>query len=90
MGDVTWMIGGAQGSGVDSSANIFARSCALAGFWIFGDRQFYSNIKGLHSYFEVRVSSSLKRSKLDYVDLLATFDAESMLRHAEVVKPGGG
>jgi 2-oxoglutarate/2-oxoacid ferredoxin oxidoreductase subunit alpha len=84
------MIGGAQGSGVDSSANIFARSCALAGFWIFGDRQFYSNIKGLHSYFEVRVSSSLKRSKLDYVDLLATFDAESVLRHAEVVKPGGG
>ena len=88
--DITWMIGGAQGSGVDSSANIFARCCALAGLWIFGDRQFYSNIKGLHSYFEVRVSSETRRSKVDYVDLLATFDAESLLRHAEVVKPNGG
>src|ERR1700730_1570678 len=88
--DVTWMIGGSQGSGVDSSANIFARACARAGFWIFGDRQFYSNIKGLHSYFEVRVSSEPKRSKLDFIDLLATFDAESVFRHAEVVKPGGG
>jgi 2-oxoglutarate/2-oxoacid ferredoxin oxidoreductase subunit alpha len=84
------MIGGAQGSGVDSSANIFARSCAIAGLWIFGDRQFYSNIKGLHSYFEVRVSSEQKRSKVDHVDLLATFDAESLMRHAEVVKPNGG
>jgi 2-oxoglutarate ferredoxin oxidoreductase subunit alpha len=88
--DITWMIGGAQGSGVDSSANIFARSCAEAGLWIFGDRQFYSNIKGLHSYFEVRVSNEQKRSKLDHVDLLATFDAESLMRHAEVVKPNGG
>ena len=88
--DVTWMIGGAQGSGVDSSANIFARSCALGGLSIFGDRQFYSNIKGLHSYFEVRVSNEQKRSKVDLVDLLATFDAESLFRHAEVVKPNGG
>ena len=84
------MIGGAQGSGVDSSANIFARSCALSGLLIFGDRQFYSNIKGLHSYFEVRVSNEQKRSKVDFVDLLATFDAESLMRHAEVVKPDGG
>lgn len=88
--DITWMIGGAQGSGVDSSANIFARSCAMTGLRIFGDRQFYSNIKGLHSYFEVRLSSEQKRSKVDNVDLLATFDAESILRHAEVVKTDGG
>jgi len=88
--DITWMIGGAQGSGVDSSANIFARSCALGGLLIFGDRQFYSNIKGLHSYFEVRVSNEQKRSKVDLVDLLATFDSESLMRHAEVVKPNGG
>jgi 2-oxoglutarate/2-oxoacid ferredoxin oxidoreductase subunit alpha len=83
------MIGGAQGSGVDSSANIFSRAVALGGLWIFGTREYYSNIKGLHSYFEVRVSDHPIRSKLDHTDVLATFDAETLIRHAEVVSPGG-
>jgi len=43
---LTWVIGGAQGSGVDSAANIFSRACAQAGMYIFGKREFYSNIKG--------------------------------------------
>jgi 2-oxoglutarate ferredoxin oxidoreductase subunit alpha len=84
------MIGGAQGSGVDSSANIFSRACALGGLWIYGTREYYSNIKGLHSYFQVRVTDSIRRSGVDNVDLLATFDAETIIRHAEIVRPDGG
>lgn len=87
--DIAWMIGGAQGSGVDSSANIFSRACVLGGLWVFGTREYHSNIKGLHSYFEVRVSDHPIRSKVDHTDLLATFDAETLIRHSEVVQPGG-
>ncbi|MDG6999128.1 MAG: 2-oxoacid:acceptor oxidoreductase subunit alpha [Nitrososphaerota archaeon] len=87
--DISWMIGGAQGSGVDSSATIFARACVLGGLWVFGTREYYSNIKGLHSYFEVRVSDHPVRSMVDHTDVLATFDAETLIRHAEVVRPGG-
>lgn len=88
--DLTWMVGGPQGSGVDSSARIFARACALGGLWIYGTREYYSNIKGLHSYFEIRVNSERINSKADSVDLLATFDAETLIRHAESVVSGGG
>jgi 2-oxoglutarate/2-oxoacid ferredoxin oxidoreductase subunit alpha len=84
------MIGGAQGSGVDSSANIFSKACLLAGLWVYGSREYYSNIKGLHSYFEVRVSDKQIRSKIDQVDLLATFDSETLIRHSEAVRPSGG
>lgn len=84
------MTGGAQGSGVDSSANIFAGACALAGLWIFGSREYYSSIKGPHSYFEVRVSNDRVRSQVNNVNLLATFDAETLIRHATEVLPGGG
>lgn len=87
--EIAWMIGGAQGSGVDSSANIFSRACVLGGLWIFGTREYYSNIKGLHSYFEVRVSDHPVKSKVDRTDILATFDAETLIRHSEVVQPGG-
>jgi len=84
------MIGGAQGTGVDSSANIFARACGAAGLYVFGKREYYSNIKGEHSYFSVVASSTPVRSHMDEVHLLATFDSETVVRHAWEVVPGGG
>ena len=86
---LTWVIGGAQGSGVDSAANIFSRACAQGGLHIFGKREFYSNIKGEHSYFTVRVSDSPIRSHVDDIDILASFDAETVFRHADKVTDGG-
>ncbi|MEM0075689.1 MAG: 2-oxoacid:acceptor oxidoreductase family protein [Conexivisphaerales archaeon] len=87
---LNWKIGGAQGSGVDSSARIFSRAVALAGLWVFGTREYYSNIKGLHSYFEVRVDSNPIQCKVDRTSLLASFDAETLIRHATTVEDGGG
>ena len=29
--DLSWMIGGPQGTGVDSSANLFGRACVAGG-----------------------------------------------------------
>ena len=86
---LTWVIGGAQGSGVDSAANIFSRACAQAGFYIFGKREYYSNIKGQHSYFTVRVSDKQIRSHLDEIDMLVSFDAETVFRHGDEIAKGG-
>ena len=83
-----WMIGGAQGSGVDSAANIFSRACCQGGFKVFGNREYYSNIKGEHSYFTVRVSDDQTRSHLDGINVLVTFDAETVFRHASNVNGG--
>jgi 2-oxoglutarate ferredoxin oxidoreductase subunit alpha len=83
------MIGGVQGSGVDTSANVFARAAAAGGLNVFGKREYYSNIKGEHSYFQVRVSKNLIRSHVDTVDMLATFEEETIFRHALEVRPEG-
>lgn len=88
--EFVWMAGGPQGSGVDSAANIFARACCYGGLHIYGKREYHSNIKGLHSYFHVRVSRREVIADLDRVDLLCTFDAESVVRHVWEVSPGGG
>src|SRR5712692_5107008 len=87
--DFSWMIGGAQGSGVDTSANIFARAAASGGLHVFGKREYYSNIKGEHSYFQVRISKKVVRSHVDTVDMLATFDDETLARHALEVRKEG-
>jgi 2-oxoglutarate ferredoxin oxidoreductase subunit alpha len=87
---LNWLIGGAQGSGVDSAANIYSRACAQGGLYVFGNREYYSNIKGEHSYFTVRVSEKEVRSHVDEINMLVSFDAETLLRHAGAVTENGG
>ena len=86
---ISWVIGGPQGSGVDSAANIFIKSVAMAGLHIFGKREYYSNIKGEHSYFTVRVSNKPIRSHVDEIDILVTFDAETVVRHSPYLVNNG-
>jgi 2-oxoglutarate/2-oxoacid ferredoxin oxidoreductase subunit alpha len=87
--DLTWLIGGPQGSGVESAANIFSRVCASLGYQVFGKREFYSNIKGEHSYFAVRISDKKIHSNVIGVNVMVSFDAETIFRHADEVISGG-
>ena len=88
--DFAWRIGGPQGSGVDSAAGMFARACALGGLHVFGRREYYSNIMGRHSYYDVRVAPQAVTCHRDTVDLLTTFEPETLVRHALAVVAGGG
>ncbi len=84
------MAGGPQGSGVDSAANIFGRACGYGGLYVYGRREYHSNIKGLHSYFHLRISDQEVLANVNAVDLLAAFDAETVVRHVYEVVSGGG
>ena len=87
--DITWLIGGPQGSGVESAANVFSRVCAQLGYQVFGKREFYSNIKGEHSYFVVRIADKKIHSNVNDVTLMVSYDAETLFRHAHEVMEGG-
>lgn len=85
----SWTIGGPQGTGVDSSANLFLRSCAVAGLYCYGKREYHSTIKGGHSYFQVRVSETPINAHVDPIHLLTTFEKSAPRVHAHEVVPGG-
>ena len=86
---LNWLIGGPQGMGVDTSANSFARSCAYAGYWVFGKREYHSNITGEHSYFIMSVSDREIKTHFDPVDVLVSFEERTLKLHIKDVKPGG-
>ena len=90
IGSINWMAGGAQGSGVDTAANIFGRACGYGGLYVFGRREYHSNIKGLHSYFHLRLAKQEILANVNDVNLLAAFDAETVVRHVQEVVPDGG
>jgi 2-oxoglutarate ferredoxin oxidoreductase subunit alpha len=87
---INWMAGGPQGSGVDTASNIFGRACGYGGLYVFGRREYHSNIKGLHSYFHQRISTQPLLANVNDVDLLAAFDAETVVRHLREVSAEGG
>lgn len=88
--DFCWMIGGPQGTGVDSSATLFARAAATAGHWVYGRREYHSNIKGKHSYFQIRVKNEPVLSHVDPVNLLASFETTTPKYHDfELLEDGG-
>jgi len=87
--DIMWVTGGPQGSGIDTAANLFARAVAKAGYYVYGKREYHSNIKGKHSYFETRVSREKASSCMDAIDILTAYDSETIFQHFRQVKNGG-
>ncbi len=75
----TWMIGGPQGSGINSVAENLARACMRGGLHVFANIEYHSNIKGEHSYYRLRVEEKEPRSHVDWVDLLVALDKETIL-----------
>ena len=86
---LNWMAGGPQGSGIDTASNIFGKACGYGGLSVFGRREFHSNIKTMHSYFQQRISKEPTLATVSNVDMLAAFDAETVVRHIGEVVEGG-
>ena len=83
--DIDLIIGGPQGGGIDSAAQIVIRAFSIAGYEAYGIREYYSNIKGRHSYFHVRIKETPVRSLRYPVDLLVCLDYESPFVHMDDV-----
>ncbi len=76
--DFQWITGGKQGSGIDSAQYIFSRAIASLGYKVFGYREYFSNIKGMHSFFVVRVSEEQKHALKSKSLIGAFIDKESV------------
>ncbi len=87
--DISLIMGGPQGGGVESASAVLLRAIAQAGYYAYGKREYFSNIKGRHSYFHLRIRDKLTFSIRDPIDLLVCLDAETMFTHfTEVVRDG--
>ncbi|MCX8188616.1 MAG: 2-oxoacid:acceptor oxidoreductase subunit alpha [Nitrososphaeria archaeon] len=84
------LLGGPQGSGLESSAQILSKTFARLGYGLFADREYFSNIKGRHSYIHMRISSKGLPVSLSYpVQILCAMDAETFFTHFQDVEEKG-
>ena len=89
MVDVSIIIGGPQGGGIESAGQITVKAFVLKGYDVLGSREYHSNIMGAHSYYHLRVRERRPGSLTLPVDALLALDAESILTHYREVRPGG-
>lgn len=80
---LTWMIGGPQGSGINASAEVFAKACSRAGLRVYANIEYHSNIMGKHSFYRVRVDEEDVRSYQEKTDILVALDHETLVGDAD-------
>ncbi|AFZ70109.1 2-oxoacid:acceptor oxidoreductase, alpha subunit [Caldisphaera lagunensis DSM 15908] len=85
--DISVMIGGPQGGGIESSGQMLVRTFMIKGYDVFGIREYHSNIMGAHSYYNVRIKKTRPRSVRLPVDGLIALDAETIFTHYNEVSP---
>ncbi|MBS3736976.1 2-oxoacid:acceptor oxidoreductase subunit alpha [Candidatus Bipolaricaulota bacterium] len=88
--DMTVLIGGDAGQGIQSTGNGFIQSLTRAGLFPFGRQDYRSRIRGGHNFFEIRVSDEQIYTHSDGVDLLVALTEDSVEKHLEEIFPGGG
>lgn len=86
---LSWMVGGQQGEGIDPTGSILSKALNRQGYYIYGYRHFSSRIKGGHSNYKVRISTTPHLTNADSLDMLIAFDQETIDLNAHELKPGG-
>src|SRR2546430_199146 len=101
--ELSWVIGGPQGGGINASAEIYAKALTRGGLHVFANIEFHSNIMGKHSYYRVTAAPLPVRSHVDEIHMLVALDREALVAdgldrrrsrshpgHVHQVAPGGG
>jgi len=88
--EVHFLLGGPQGAGLDTTSQILTSALSHLRYGVISDREYFSNIRGRHSYIHTTVSAVKIPSSLTYpVDIVAGIDAESIFTHFEDLDKGG-
>ncbi len=87
---VTIGIGGEAGQGVGRSGMLLGKALMRAGFYVYGNIDYPSLIRGGHNYYTLRTSHRKVNSIHEKPDLVVALNKETILLHQDNVNPGGG
>ncbi len=87
--DISIRIGGEAGQGIQTVGQLLAGVCREAGLYIMGINDFESRIRGGHSFFQIRISSSPVSAPVSKGHLLVALNQETYELHKQDVVDGG-
>ncbi|MCE4624033.1 MAG: 2-oxoacid:acceptor oxidoreductase subunit alpha [Caldisphaeraceae archaeon] len=76
------LLGGPQGTGLETASQILAAAYAIGGYRVYSMREYFSNIKGRHSYIGLRVNPEKQPlAPIEGPHIVAGIDAETIFTH---------
>ncbi|WP_035239424.1 2-oxoacid:acceptor oxidoreductase subunit alpha [Desulfobacter vibrioformis] len=81
--DITILIGGAAGQGIQTIGALLAKACCKAGYFAMAVNDFESRVRGGHSFFQIRISNKPVYSPQKTVDLLIALDQNTWQTHKQ-------
>ena len=90
MRELRYILGGPQGGGLETSSQVLSWAFAREGYGVVSDREYFSNIKGRHSYVHATISSTEIYPALAYpVQIVGAMDSETVFTHMYDLTEGG-
>ena len=90
MAEITWMVGGPAGYGINASGEMFSRCFTRGGLNVFAYLEYPSLIRGGHNSYHIRVSDEPLFSQIKRIDLLVCLNKETFALHYENMSKNGG
>jgi len=87
--DVVIKIATVNGTGSASANGLLMKAIFRMGIPVVGKNYFPSNIQGLPTWYEIRVTADGYRSRADRVDLMVAMNAQTYQEDLAAVNPGG-
>ncbi len=87
--DLVIRVAGEAGEGVLSTGQLITQGAARAGFGVLTDSVPPAEIKGGHSFFQIRLSDHRLYSRGDALDILLAFNEEAYTKNIKELAPGG-
>lgn len=89
MTDVSIIVAGEAGLGIQSATGVLTRMLARNGYHLFAYPDVMSRIRGGHNFFRIRVSERPVAAVSDMAGVVLAFDPRSVAEHRADLVPGG-
>jgi 2-oxoglutarate ferredoxin oxidoreductase subunit alpha len=80
--DITILIGGAAGQGIQTIGTLLSGACRKAGYFAMAVNDFESRVRGGHSFFRIRISNAPVYASREPLDLLIALDKNTWETHS--------
>jgi 2-oxoglutarate ferredoxin oxidoreductase subunit alpha len=87
--DISIVIGGDAGQGIETIGQIFTKALSTCGLRIFGLQDYRSRIRGGHNFYQIRICEDQVFSHRENVDMLVAMTEESIEKHLDRILKGG-
>jgi 2-oxoglutarate ferredoxin oxidoreductase subunit alpha len=88
--DMTFILGGDAGQGMESSGAGFAKALARDGLHVFAGPDYHSRIRGGHNFYSVRVAPQEVTAHRSTAELLLALTSDTVDAHVGQLSSGGG